>query len=93
MRTKVKVAAPEVALTRILEALGEDLIAASDEETLAAARELRMDPTMKGSVAFAGLKFFSRPQLSEFFDLEGRAQLPGPLEQGISVQRKNRSDE
>jgi hypothetical protein len=70
MRTKVRVALPEVVLTRILEAFGQELIDASDEEIVEAAKDLGMDLYMKGSVAFAGLTFPSRLQVSDFFDLE-----------------------
>ena len=74
MRTKVKVALPEVVLTRILEAFGQELIDASDEEIMEAAKDLGMDPQMKGSGAFAGLTFPARWQLSDFFDLEATNQ-------------------
>jgi hypothetical protein len=70
MRTKVKVALPEVALTRILEAFGQELIDASDEEIIEAAKDLGMDLQMKGSGAFAGLTFPAKWQLSDFFDVE-----------------------
>src|SRR5580704_15877039 len=46
---------PELALERILIALERDLIDASDEELLTAARELGMNPSMKGSAAFFGV--------------------------------------
>lgn len=78
MRTKVKATPPELALTRILEALGEDLIDASDEEILAAATDLGMKPMMKGSAAFSGLKFSSAARLSDYFDLEVRTQIAPP---------------
>jgi hypothetical protein len=39
----------------LLFALERDVLEASDEEILAAARELGMDPTMKGSAAFFGV--------------------------------------
>jgi hypothetical protein len=69
MRTKVKrtSASPEAKLTRLLEALEQELIAASDEEILAAAIELGMNPKMKGSALFAGLRYPARPQLADFF--------------------------
>jgi hypothetical protein len=61
----------ETALARILEALERELILASDEEVLDAARSLGMDPGMKkGSAAFAGLTYFAKPQLSDFFEFE-----------------------
>jgi hypothetical protein len=75
MRTKVKATPPELALTRILEALAEELIDASDEEILAAATDLGMKPMSKGSAAFIGLKYPSIPRLSDFFDLEVRTQI------------------
>jgi hypothetical protein len=75
MRTKVKVAPPEVALTRVLEGLGQELIDASDEEITAAAQGLGMDLRMKGSAAFAGLKYPAKPQLSDFFEFEACRRL------------------
>jgi hypothetical protein len=70
MRTKVKVALPEVVLTRILDALGQELIDASDEEIMEASKDLGMDPHMKGSAAFLGLTFPTRVNVSDVFDLE-----------------------
>ncbi len=77
MRTKVKVTSPEVALSRVLEALGQELIDVSDEEITAAAKDLGMDPTMRESAAFAGLKYPAKPQLADFFDLEAFRKLAG----------------
>jgi hypothetical protein len=70
MRTKVKVALPEVVLTRILEAFGQELIDVSDEEIMEAAEDLGMNPHMKGSAAFLGLTFPAKPDVSDFFDVE-----------------------
>jgi len=70
MRTKVKAASPEVKLTRILEALERELIDASDEEIMEAAKDLGMNPMMRGSAAFAGLIFPANPQLSDFYEFE-----------------------
>jgi len=71
MRTKVKTASrsAEARLARILQALEQELLDASDEEILAAAADLGMNPKMKGSAAFAGLKYHHTPQLSDFFEL------------------------
>jgi hypothetical protein len=74
MRTKVKVASPEIVLTRVLDAFGQEMIDASDEEILEAAKDLGMDPQMKGSAAYAGLTFPARWQLSDFFDVEAMKQ-------------------
>jgi hypothetical protein len=70
MRTKVKAASSVVKLTRILEALERELIDASDEEIMEAAKDLGMNPRMRGSAAFAGLIFPANPQLSDFFEVE-----------------------
>ena len=70
MRTKVRPASPEAILTRILEALEQELIDASDAEIMEAAQALGMNPNMRGSAAFAGLKYFAKPQLADFFEFE-----------------------
>jgi hypothetical protein len=70
MRTKLK-ALPEVILDRTLEALGQELIDASDKEILEAAKDLGMNPNMKGSAAFLGLTFPARMTVSDLFEFEG----------------------
>jgi formamidopyrimidine-DNA glycosylase len=75
MRTKVKAASPELALTRLVEALGQELIDAPEEEILEAAKELGMHLQMRGSAAFAGLKFPASWHLCDFFDLEASKRL------------------
>jgi hypothetical protein len=65
MRTKVAVI---TALDRVLDGLAQELIAATDEEILAAARELGMDPGMRGSAAFLGLKYPILRHPRDFFD-------------------------
>jgi hypothetical protein len=67
MRAKVTTARPEVSLSRLLEALEQELIDASDEEIMAAAADLGMNPAMKGSAAFAGLKYPASLRFSDFF--------------------------
>lgn len=92
MRTKVNVALPEAVLTRILEAFGQELIDASDEEIIEAAKDLGMDPHMKGSAAFLGLTFPTRMNVSDVFDLEAIkdliARTPGSIGSGISTDNK-----
>jgi hypothetical protein len=61
---------PVPALNRVLDALANELVEASDEEVLAAAHDLGMRPGMKGSAAFIGLFGPARPKFEEFFDLE-----------------------
>jgi hypothetical protein len=52
---------PELALERILIALERDVMEVTDEELLMAARELGMNPAMKGSAAFFGVTRLLRP--------------------------------
>lgn len=47
---------PDLALERILVALEAGLIAASDDEITEAAKDLGMNPAMKGSAAFADIR-------------------------------------
>ena len=70
MRAKMKPPPPVPALNRILDALANELVEASDEELLAAARDLGMRPEMKGSAAFIGVMGPARPKFEDFFDLE-----------------------
>jgi hypothetical protein len=94
MRTKVNVTAPHVALARLLEALGQELLEASDEEIMEAAKDLGMDPRMRGSAAFAGLTYPARAQLSDFFELGAFRQLPVAAERianATPAEPKNRA--
>jgi hypothetical protein len=70
MRNSLKIAAPVATLARVLAALELELVEATDEEILEAARDLGMDPEMKGSAAFLGLTYPVRAQLADYFDLE-----------------------
>jgi hypothetical protein len=56
-------------LARILEAFGQELMDASEEEIVETAKELGMD-LHQGSGAYAGLTFPARWQPSDFFDIE-----------------------
>jgi hypothetical protein len=78
MHTKVSRTQRVAALERILEALGEELIESSDEELLQAAHDLGMDPTMRGSAAFIGLKHPALWKRSDFFELLPHTSLPRP---------------
>jgi hypothetical protein len=93
MRTKVKRVSPETALMRILDALAQEAIEASDEEVTQAATALRMDLNKRDSAAFAGLTYFARPQLSDFFDVDRSKRLQAPAERivgGPPAQPENR---
>lgn len=68
MGRQLKRVSAQTALTRVLAALERELIEASDEEIRAAAQELGMDLDSRECGAFAGLKFPSRPQFTDFFD-------------------------
>jgi hypothetical protein len=58
----MKTTRPDLALERVLAALERDLIDATDEEILAEAKELGMNPAMKGSAAFFGVTLLARPR-------------------------------
>jgi cobalamin biosynthesis protein CbiG len=90
MRTKLNVIEPETALNRILDALERELIDASDEEILEAAKDLGMNPLMKGSAAFLGLHTFS---FAEFFDSEAlREVLARTMQIAAATQREPNGD-
>jgi hypothetical protein len=52
------------ALEQLLLALEDELLEATDEEILAAASELGMNPAMKGSAALFGVTVLVRPLVS-----------------------------
>jgi hypothetical protein len=79
MPRRVTPSDPAAALIRLLDALAEDLLESSDEEIMQAAKDLGMNPRMKGSAAFAGLKYRVKPRLAEFYDLDPDANLPTAL--------------
>lgn len=100
MHTKLAQSTPAAALGRILDQLDRELIEASDEDILEAARDLGMNPMMKGSAAFLGLQFLS---FAEFLDSDAwrnalasrsepkrNARRPKP---GRSIERKDSADE
>jgi hypothetical protein len=53
---------PELALERILAALEAELIAARDDEIMDAAKDLGMNPAMKGSAAFTDIRILLAPR-------------------------------
>jgi hypothetical protein len=65
---------------RLLDALVQEAIDASDEEITGAATDLRMDLNQRESAAFAGLTYFARPRLSDFFDVDPFPSLQAPEE-------------
>lgn len=67
MLTKMTAARPEMSLSRLLDAFEQELIDASDEEIMAAAADLGMNPAMRGSAAFAGVKYPTNPRYADFF--------------------------
>jgi hypothetical protein len=94
MRNTLMLTKPAAALGRILDQLDRELIDASDEDIMEAARDLGMNPMMKGSAAFLGLQAFS---LAEFFDgdavrnaLLERAAQNAAASQSVSKRRARR---
>jgi hypothetical protein len=59
----------------VLVALERELVSATDEEIVEAARDLGMNLGMKGSAAFAGLKFPSKMALRDWFGPEELSKL------------------
>ena len=66
----------DLALTRILEALEREIIAAPDFEITSVLEELGMRPEMKGSVALFELLHRLRPDLVEDPEPDGETILP-----------------
>jgi hypothetical protein len=55
MSAAMKSKRPDLGLERVLVAFERELADATDEEVLAAARDIGIDPTMQGSAAFFGV--------------------------------------
>ncbi len=106
MRTKVTQLFPETALERILEALERELVEATDGEILEAAHDLGMQPEMKGSAAFLGLRYPAVRKREEFYDpqwmlrvlndprrawLASRSHPPDPEAPRAAAQRRPRT--
>ena len=85
MHAKVAKRQQTAGLERVLEALGQELIESTDEELLKAARDLGMDPSMRGSAAFIGLKYSDalRMGMSDWFEA------PVLDAQGLETERKS----
>jgi len=79
MRSKVKVVSPPARLMRILAALEQELIDASDEDIMEAARDLGMNPKMKGSAAFLGIKFSDKMRMADFFESDEGKNAPAKI--------------
>jgi hypothetical protein len=70
MGTKVTKDSSQRVLMRILDAFAQELVGVPDEEILEAAKDLGMDPGMKGSAAFLGVIHARPRRLSDIFDLD-----------------------
>lgn len=79
MRTKVKIVSPQVRLARILVALEQELVDASDEDIMEAAGDLGMNPKMKGSAAFLGIKFSDKMRMADFFEPDSGKNAPAKV--------------
>jgi hypothetical protein len=91
MRIRVKTDPAEQALTRILNAFAQELIGASDAEILEAAKDLGMDPDMKGSAAFLGVIHATPRRLSDFFDAEALQRLLMPPKDRLANEQRAKS--
>jgi hypothetical protein len=77
------------ALARVLDGLEQELIDASNEEILEAAKDLGMNPMMKGSAAFMGLNHPGTARVDDFFDAEMLTQIRAQM-QRIATRRTYR---
>ncbi len=68
MRSKMTLLRHATAFERVLEGLAQELIESSDDELLDAAKSLGMDPSMRGSAAFIGIKYPALPRATDFFE-------------------------
>ena len=82
---------PELALERLLLALEREVIAATGEELLAAARELGMNPGMKGSAAFFGI--LKHPAFGLAGTVEQKNAAGGLRRNGVGARRSRDSEE
>jgi hypothetical protein len=85
MRTKLTNTDPRATLERVIDLLASELISVSDEEILDAAKELGMDPLMKGSAAFIGLRHPQIADLADFFEPEVLKGLILARAQGLAL--------
>jgi len=60
-------------LARVLEFFDAEISQSSDEEVLGAAADLRMNPRMKGSIAFAGIRFPAHWSEADFHGLSAES--------------------
>jgi hypothetical protein len=88
MPTKVKRVSPDVTLARVLAALEQELIDATDVEIREAAQDLGMNVDMKGSAAFAGLRYPAKARFSDYFGPDAVARF-----QGIAKARRREHDD
>lgn len=91
MRTKIVMTEQVAGFERVLDALALELMESTDEELLQAAKDLGMDPRMRGSAAFIGLRYPAIPRMSDFFEVpENRVQASGPEASTLKLQRPSR---
>jgi hypothetical protein len=87
MPAKMTLLWPETALTRLLEALEQELLQASDGEIMTVAKELGMNPAMKGSAAFADIKYAVALQRADIYDVGAWRGALTDSEQGAFASR------
>jgi hypothetical protein len=82
---------PDVGLERLIHGLEKELLEAADEEFMAGAHDLGMNPASKGSAAFFGVKDLS-PQLLAALRRAYQEREQGPGEPGPSGTSKRNAD-
>jgi hypothetical protein len=74
----MKKVTPEMRLERVLERLSREIALSTDTEVLEACADLRIQPEMKGSVAFVGVKGIVFPYRPWVLPASGAATLTDP---------------
>ncbi len=80
----------DLSLERLLTAIERELLAASDEEVLAAARELGIKPDMKSSAALVGVTMFARPRALSPLAERSAGPAPAGRDDGPTAPRPRR---
>jgi hypothetical protein len=93
MQTGMKVPWPEASLSRLLEAFEQEILGASDEEIVEVAKELGMNPDMKGSAAFIDVKYAMRPRSRGIYGIDAWLSVLTEEERSALEVRMRRKDE
>lgn len=82
MRKELISSRSELALERVLLGLERELVNAADDDIIAAAADLGMDVTMKGSAAFLGVLHSLPRRVEDIFEPDGWSAVDAHLLRG-----------